>query len=41
MHASQEEKHGTLLGYLSYLRTYTEIAFYVARLGLKPLARLW
>ena len=40
-HITQPEKHGILRGYLSYLRMYSEIAFYVARLGLKPLARFW
>ena len=39
-HVTQPEKHGVVRGYLSYLRMYAEIAFYVARLGLKPLARL-
>jgi len=38
-HVTQPEKRGIVRGYLSYLRMYAEIAFYVARLGLKPLAR--
>jgi len=40
-HVTQREKHGIVRGYLSYLRMYAEIAFYVARLGLKPLAHPW
>jgi glycosyltransferase involved in cell wall biosynthesis len=40
-HVTQPEKLGIVRGYLSYLRMYAEIAFYAARLGLKPLAHLW
>jgi glycosyltransferase involved in cell wall biosynthesis len=40
-HVTKPEKHGLVRGYLSYLRMWYEIAFYVARLGFQPLAHLW
>ncbi len=38
-HVTQPEKHGAVRGYLSYLRMYAEILFYLIRLGLEPLGR--
>ena len=40
-HVTKAEKLGLVHGYLAYLGMYAEIVAYVARLSLRPLARLW